>query len=263
MGKSLLPKGRSEQMLAVAGLAMIASQVLLIGSTRGLTHATAESLASVLPLILGLSIPAGALLLAAPHLVRIAPSRYVLLTTVLVGVAMRLAWLGATPPLEDDYQRYLWDGAVVAHGLDPYAHAPATLIGGSVGPAPYRQIASGAQATLKGINFPEVRTIYPSVAQAAFALAHVIAPFKIDGLRVVLLIGELTTLGLLLVLLRGLGLTPLWSLLYWWNPLPATMLVGLAHVDALVPPLVLGAVLAMARGRTPTALVLIGLGAGV
>lgn len=258
-------KETSWTLAAAVGLGLVAAQVVLVRATVGLDHETARSFSAVIPLILWLAVPAAVLLLAGPRLVRIEePGRTGWVILIGCGLAMRLAWLGTVPPLEDDYFRYLWDGAVVVRGLDPYGVAPHAVAGGSA-PAAYLKIAAlpGAAEVLKGINFPELRTIYPSVSQAAFAAAHVIAPFQVDGLRLVFLGAELATLALLIAVLREAGASPLWAALYWWNPLPAALLVGLAHVDALIPPLVLGAVLLATRGRALTAGSLVVLAAGV
>lgn len=263
-GRALLPAGRSEWLFAAAGLALVVAQVVVIVTTRGLDHTTATSFAAVAPLILGLALPGLALIAAGPRLVAVAPSPFVLVALVVCGLAMRLLWFGTVPPLEDDYNRYLWDGAVTASCLDPYAHPPELFASGDgAAPEAYRRIAAAGESVLASINFPHMRSIYPSVAQAAFAAAHVIAPFKVDGLRLVFLAAEIATLVLLLGLLRGLGLSPLWALAYWWNPLMAAMLIGLVHLDALLVPFVLGAVLAMSRARPMLALILLGLGAGV
>lgn len=262
----MLPKGRAEAIFAAAGLALIACQAALLLATRGLNHDTAAAVAAVLPLIGWLALPTIGLLAASPRLVVIAPSAFVWAMLIATGIAMRLVWLGTPPPLEDDFNRYLWDGAMVAHGLDPYLRAPADYLGtggGAAGSDVRWRIAAAAQATLGDINYPEMRTIYPGVAQAAFALAHLIAPFKVDGLRAVLMGAELATLWLLVVMLRALGRSPMWSLLYWWNPLAAYMAVGIVHVDALIPPLVLGCLFAQRRGRPMVGLALLGLAAGV
>lgn len=250
-------------MLALAGLALVASQLALITSTRGLTHQNATTFAAVAPLMFWLAVPAGLLLLGGRRLIRVVETPFAWIILVAVGLLMRLVWLGQMPPLDDDYFRYLWDGALVANGLDPYLHAPGLFLGKDAGPEPFRAIAAGAQHTLDNINFNDMRTIYPGAAQVAFAVAHLIEPFKYDGLRVVFIGGEIATFVLLIVCLRTLGQPVFWGALYWWNPLPATMTVGLVHVDALIPPLVLGALILMARDRPNWALVLLGLGAGV
>ena len=258
-----MPRGRAEIEFAAVGILLVASHVVLIRITCGLNHDTAAIFTAVLPLILGLAVPAALLLALLPRLVAMPASRFAWFALIAVGLLMRLVWFGVVPPLEDDYNRYLWDGAVVAHGASPYTHGPGMFLAGSVAPSGYPHLAPGVEAILGDINYPEMRSIYPSVAQAAFAGAHMLAPFKIDGLRVVFLAGELVTLALLVLLLGRLGRSWVWAIAYWWNPLPAAMLVGLVHVDALIPPFVLGAVLMMATQRPHGAMVLIGLGAGV
>ncbi|HRK17894.1 MAG TPA: hypothetical protein PK970_02975 [Hyphomicrobiaceae bacterium] len=249
--------------LVGAGLFVVFCHAWLVVVTRGLTHADAQSFVAVLPLILGLAVPTGLLLLVAARLAAAPVTRLAIGVVVVVGLVLRLIWFGTPPPLEDDFYRYLWDGALVARGLDPYAYPPEAFFGEWTGSAAYAGIAQSAQDVVRKINFPDMRTIYPSVAQAAFAIAHVVMPFEVDGLRLVFLAGEIATLGLIVMMLVRLGQSPLWAVLYWWNPFVAFMMVGIAHVDALIPPFVLGAVLALSRERVLTALVLIGLGAGI
>jgi alpha-1,6-mannosyltransferase len=47
---------------------------------------------------------------------------------LIVGAAMRLLALPSTPILEDDFYRYLWDGAVTATSINPYRYAPGNVI---------------------------------------------------------------------------------------------------------------------------------------
>ncbi len=74
---------------------------------------------------------AGLLYLCVPWLVgrtiREPPARQrrLLAVMIAIGLGLRAMLLWSEPALEDDYHRYLWDGAVTAHGLDPYRHAPA------------------------------------------------------------------------------------------------------------------------------------------
>jgi hypothetical protein len=87
------------------------------------------------------------------------------------------------------------------------------------------------------------------VAQAAFALAHLIRPWSLTAWRTLLLVCDLATLALILALLRETGRSPLWSALYWWNPLVLKELFNSAHMDALLLPFVLLALLLAVRGR--------------
>jgi hypothetical protein len=192
--------------------------------------------------------------LALPPLIRATlmfDARTVRLVTVgicVAGVAARLVLFASEPMLEDDYQRYLWDGAVTAAGADPYAVppqaaralAPDTTLGA---------LAREAGPVARRINHPELTTLYPPVAQAAFALAHLLRPFSLAAWRVLLLACDLATLALILALLREAGRSPLWSALYWWNPLVLKELINSAHMDAVVMPLVLLGLLLAARRR--------------
>ncbi len=85
--------------------------------------------------------------------------------------------------IDDDYFRYLWDGAMVMAGENPYATAPKAFLDGAALPAGLVEIADRAPGVLAGINFPELTTIYPGTAQIGFALASLVAPLKLDGLR--------------------------------------------------------------------------------
>ncbi len=250
---------------AVAGVALVLAQVILIRVTLGLDHDTATAFARVWPLILGLAVPAGIAFAFAPRLVTLSPTRAALGVLVVAGLAMRLVWFGQTPPVETDFERYMWDGGIVAHGMNPYRFPPQLFDGnGAEAPKAYRDLATTTpEGLFKRINFPDMRTIYPSTGQAAFALAHWIAPFKVDGLRVVFLAGEIVTLCLLLLLLRDMNRSLLWAALYWWNPLPVYFAIAIAHVDALVPPCVLAALLFAYRQRTFLAMAMLGVGAGV
>ncbi len=251
-------------LLILAGILAVLQEVVFIRLTHGLDHAKAEaSIAAVLPLIAGLALPTMILLLAARWLTSQQPTRQGLMIIFAAGLAMRLVWFGWPAPLEDDFKRYMLDGAVVAQGLDPYRVPPFDLFEAATTPPAYAKIAAQGRDVIKGINFPDMRTIYPSSAQLSFALAYLIKPFGIDGLRSVFLAGEIATFLLLVSLLRTLGRSPLWATLYWWNPMIVHALIGIAHVDALIPTFVLGAIWTAIRGRHSTAMALVGAGAGI
>ena len=171
------------------------------------------------------------------------------------GLLARLAWFGPEPVLDSDWLRYLWDGGLAAHGLWPWGAPPAGRDAAALGPA--------AEALAGQLNFTTLRTIYPGTAQAAFLLAHGLAPWELAGLRLVMLAGEAGTVALLVAVLRRLGLPTMRAAWWWTCPLLPVVLVGGAHVDALLPPLLLGALLAALAGRGVVAGVLLGLAAGV
>ena len=168
-----------------------------------------------------------------------------------VGVLLRGLLCFSTPMLEDDYWRYLWDGAVLAHGHSPYAYAPQEFLAtaGSADAALLPSVARDGHAVLERINHPTLRTIYPPLAQVAFAAAHWLSPWSLAAWRSVLLLFDTATLALLIRLLRQLQLPVVWATIYWWNPLFVLEAVNAAHMDVLALPLVLGALLLTVRRR--------------
>ncbi len=166
-------------------------------------------------------------------------TRSLLIFILLAGLAMRLSQLGATPILEDDYNRYLWDGAVTVSGQSPFAASP-EAVGTSTDPA-LQTLKDQAGSVFDDINYPEYRTVYPPVAQAAFALSHLIGPFSLDAWRLLLIALELAAMGFMIAILRQLGRSELWCALYWWNPLIIKELANSAHMEpVLLLPLVAG-----------------------
>lgn len=82
-----------------------------------------------------------------------------------LACALGVVLLTLPPLLSDDLYRYVWDGRVLAAGLDPYAHAPE-----AAALAPLRD------ACFWLINHAELPTIYPPVAVLAFACVAWLGP---------------------------------------------------------------------------------------
>lgn len=183
---------------------------------------------------------------------------------LVVGLAMRAAMLLSSPILEDDFYRYLWDGAAVAHRINPYGQAPADVQAdaGGGGPVPLDQLATASGVVVERINHPRLRTIYPPVAQGAFALAHWIKPWSLDAWRLVLFGFDAATLLLLAALVRELKLPILCIAVYWWNPLLVKEVFNAGHMDLVAVPFVLGALLAALRRQYHWAALLLALATG-
>ena len=91
-----------------------------------------------------------------------------------------------------------------------------------------------AKEVLSRIGYPEIPTVYPPAAQAAFSLGAGLGGWDWRGQRWVFLIIDVTVMALLLVLLRWLHISLSWILLYAWNPLVLKEITNSAHVDVLV-----------------------------
>lgn len=251
----------AERALSTLAVLLVASQAMLAAIAGGLTHATAVTIGVVAPLLVLVMVPAAFGLAAGPALARLGDARPHMAIMVVVGLAMRLVWLGSPVPLEDDFNRYLLDGAMVAAAADPYAAAPEQLL--SAPPQRLAALVTAGRHVIEAVNFGELTSIYPGTAQLVFALAHVLAPWQADGLRLVLLAADGMTLVLLTSTLAALGRPRILAALYWCNPFVVLTTAATIHIDALLPPLLLGALLALWRRREVASAVLLALAVGV
>ncbi len=178
-----------------------------------------------------------------------------------VGLVIRLLMLASVPMLETDFYRYLWEGGVVAAGHDPFAYAPEDIAEENA-PRGLMKLAESSGEVIERVTYPHLATIYPPVSQAAFTVAHVIAPWDLLGLRVVFLALDVMTIGLLLLLLRQLHLPAAWLLVYWWNPLLVKELYNSTHMEIVVVVFVAAALLMAVRQRWVLAAAALALGVG-
>jgi len=196
---------------------------------------------------------------------RLRVSRKTLGIIFLVGLVARLMMFASNPVLEDDWHRYLWDGASVANGVDPYAYAPAEAtplnrLGEQLDWSDDPQLARLQELTEEDftvyarINYPYFKTIYPPIAQAGFGLAHILAPFSLNGWRTVLLGVDLISFTLLFFGLKAYGRSVLWTGLYWWNPVIVLEMFNSGHMDGLIIPFLVGVLLLARQGRLRLAL---------
>ena len=140
---------------------------------------------------------------------------------IATALAFRCCGLWATPPLEDDYQRYLWDGWRTLHDGSPYQHAPQEFFS-----VPEQRPPAIEQA-LNQLNHPGLTTIYAPVTQILFVVGAAIAPGSVFVLKLFLL---LVDLALLLLLAAWAGRDVAWF--YGWCPLVVTEDAFHAHVEA-------------------------------
>lgn len=241
----------------LTGLGLVGLQLVLLVLSPHLGYGARPGAGAISALV-SVQVLAGAVYLLAVCRIPRSSGAAVLWWILLVGALLRVLMLFSTPILEDDFYRYLWDGAVSAHGHNPYVYAPRAISGppGAADPPPeaLRQLAQASGPIVGRINHPYLTTIYPPLAQAAFFLAHGLAPFSLTAWRLVLLMGDGAALALLALILRHLQLPRSLLAVYWWNPLLVKEVVNAGHLDVLVLPLVLGSVFLSLRGRTLAAL---------
>jgi alpha-1,6-mannosyltransferase len=165
--------------------------------------------------------------------------RGVLWVIVAFGVLFRLTLIAHDPVASDDIYRYLWDGTVAAHGINPFAHAPSD---------PALEALHTRELPAR-VNFPEMRTIYPPMAQAVFLLSSLAFGDSLPALKLILVLFDCATIGLLVALLRTFAIRRTALLLYAWSPFPVLYFALDGHVDALGIPFLLLMLLLAARSR--------------
>jgi glycosyl transferase family 87 len=138
-----------------------------------------------------------------------------------VGFAARLALLPAAPTLSEDVYRYLWDGRLVAAGVNPYPLPPSDPT-----------LQRFRDGSFHRLNHADVPTIYPPAAQLLFAATTRLAPTPLAW-KLVLLAAESALVVALVGLLRRRRLPPERLLLYYWNPLVLIESYGSGHIDLL------------------------------
>jgi len=171
-------------------------------------------------------------------------TRHIVLPLCALGLGFRAIFISDVSIYEDDWARYLWDGSVT-HSLEtPYATPPADILNDQNHPL-FPDSSEGADV-LRLVNNSELSTIYPPAAQAVFALSHAISPYSLDGLRLTFLASDLLAVLLMIGALKAWGRSPLWALLYAFNPLLIVTGFNSAHMDVLLTPFLMGAVWACA-----------------
>lgn len=175
-----------------------------------------------------------------------ASQRHRLLPTILlIGLVLRAVMFATNPIQESDFYRYIWDGQMVAHQQHPFSHAPAEQTPGLYAAGDTRQ---AAQLVHERINHPQVKTIYPTVAQVVFGVNAYLWGWHPYGFRLTFLVADLALLAVLLALLRQRGLPSAWILAYAWCPLVLKEFTNSMHLD-VVCALFLGGMLLLLERR--------------
>jgi len=158
---------------------------------------------------------------------------------------------------DNDHWRYLWDGRVSASGRNPYELAPED--------PRLDSLATNAvwNDIRQNINYPELTTIYPPLAQGFFRFLHAVAPGSVVALKLSLIVCDLATMLFLAATLARLGRSQVWLLLYGWNPLVIKVFAGSGHFDGLMVLMLAAMIYALTRGRRGVAAICFAAAVGV
>ena len=173
-----------------------------------------------------------------------------------LGIVLRLIFLFSIPKLSDDYFRFIWDGQLLANGINPFDFLPAEV----------RIDFPNKELLLSGMNSPEYYSIYPPIAQFIYWIGAILSPNSILGsvisMRVLLILAEIGTILLIPKILTALKMNPLNSLWYILNPLVIVELSGNLHFEALMIFFLLGALYFILKNKKTASAVMWALAAG-
>ena len=175
-----------------------------------------------LQVFIGFECVAGLVYFAAVWLVRSGPvPRRATLIVLAFAAAMRVFPLAWPPFLSSDLFRYVWDGRVQAHGINPYLYLPA---------APQLEFLRDQEIYASTNRSEEAPTIYPPMAQVIFAAIGQIWS-SLAMVKIVMAAFEAAAIAAVTVLLRRAGRPGAGVLVYAWCPLPIWEYAGNGHID--------------------------------
>ncbi|HEY5690277.1 MAG TPA: glycosyltransferase 87 family protein [Cyclobacteriaceae bacterium] len=177
-----------------------------------------------------------------------------------VSIILRVILLFSIPALSDDFYRFIWDGRLLASGIQPFTHLPGYYL--EQGNA----VDGVNQFLYDHLNSKEYFTVYPPLAQIIFWFSAILFPDSILGsvvvMRILVLAAELGSLMLIKKLLPIFGLAPKNILIYALNPLVILELTGNLHFEAFIIFFLLLAIYFIYRSKIWQAGVTIGLSIG-
>lgn len=211
---------------------------------------------------------------------RLPDTKGLLLIIAGFGLVYRVLLIPTNLILEDDVYRYLWDGKVVAHGLNPYQFSPEELLAfadGDSGKAftgeQKQDLARFVELMKSGvgkhnefrkiveqINYPEVPTIYPPFSQFVFAISYFVRPGHVPTLKILVTLFEVAAIVLVFLSLKELGLKQTYILIPAWCPVLLKEFANSGHHDGLAIFAVALAIFCLVKGRNTIAGAAIGLG---
>lgn len=147
------------------------------------------------------------------------------------GMLIRIALLWGLPALSDDFYRFIWDGTLLQHGINPFGVLP--------GEALQMDVPGIDKAFFELLNSPNYFTIYPPLNQAIFWLsAQIGGPgnwlLSVNVMRFFLIGADIGTFFLLTVLLKKHGKSIKNAFWFFLNPLVILEFTGNLHFEGLV-----------------------------
>lgn len=151
-----------------------------------------------------------------------------------VGIIFRLVFLITEPQLSQDFYRFIWDGELVNHFMNPYLMVPNSLIEQSDLAIANAQELYNGMGSLSAKHFSN----YPPLNQLLFAIATSIGGKTILGsviaMRLIIIFADIGIVYFGRKLLKNINQSP--HLIFWYflNPLVIIELTGNLHFEGVM-----------------------------
>jgi len=140
-----------------------------------------------------------------------------------IALGCRLLVLSAPVVFDDDIHRYLWDGKVLARGVNPYRYAPLA-----------NELWMLRDENWTRVGYPQIHTLYPPLAECLFAGAWLLGLRTIFLLKCLFLLFDLANILLIVLLLTRLQLPGGWVIAYAWSPLAVKEFANSGHLEPVL-----------------------------
>ena len=151
---------------------------------------------------------------------------------IFISISFRLLLLFSIPALSDDFYRFIWDGRLLAAGVNPFHEVPEFyMLQGSNIPGINLEL-------FESLNFKIYHTMYAPVAQFTGWIAVLIGGESVRMtvlvMRLFIIVAEIGSIFLIYRLLQYYKMNSSRVLLYALNPLVIFELTGNLHHEAYV-----------------------------
>ena len=151
------------------------------------------------------------------------PSRAMLWIVLGFGVACRLVVVHAPPSLSTDMYRYVWDGRLTCHWINPFRWSPWD--------PRLSQFRDGV--IWQPLEYKYYQTVYMPVSQLFFALGYALFHDNLIGFKLMYAALDIGVMLLVAASLARLGKDPARVIVYAWCPLPVVEIALAGHQDVV------------------------------
>ena len=170
------------------------------------------------------------------------------------AVAFRLCLIPMDPVvLSKDVYRFIWDGRVQQHGINPYRYAPADEA--------LKDLRD--EQIYPNLNRKTYPTVYPAGAQIFFRMAYALVGDSIHGFKGIMVFFDILTLLALTALLGVYGFEAIRLIVYAWNPLVIWEIAYSGHLEGITVFFMVTAFLLYALHRKLPAVVILTLSSAI